>query len=159
MFVIHHDKGLPILSSLYRSEQPHQVGQRKLIQHLTAINCRPDCYLFRILHRLQFFINGILDNQAGYEGLGLLANTIDTAECYVQSVRNKRLKKSCLHQVVIPCCSTLLFHHKSTHMTRDAMVRLRPTPPHLREAIIIFVSSSSRKEFMALSRASWVILP
>lgn len=59
----------------------------------------------------------------------------------------------------VPCCSTHSFHQRSTHMALDAIVKLRPTPPHLREAIIIFVAGLSPKFLTAFSRAGRLMLP
>lgn len=61
--------------------------------------------------------------------------------------------------MIFTCCSTALFHQRSSKIHLFAAVRSRPVPPVRREHIKILVSGSSLNIFKVISREGTGILP
>ncbi len=78
--LIHQNERLLILPDPHRPKQPHQLRQAQLIQHLGIVNRGVNGLALAVLQRLQFLVDAVLDDEAGDEGFGGLADAEDAAE-------------------------------------------------------------------------------
>lgn len=148
--VVDEDEGFVVFVQLDGAEQAHQVRQGEFVKRILVVNGLANQLGLGVLHRLQLFVHRVPYNQPRDERFRFLPEPEDAAECYGGrlSVGGGREDREGL-----PCCSTLLFHQRSTQSTRLAMVKFKPTPPHLRDASMIETLAFWRKLSMAFSRS------
>lgn len=147
-----------MLVMLNVTKEAHEILRRKMFESLRVTKSAADKFLLTFLKSDESFVDSAFEDQAIDVRFRLLTDAKDTAERYVLNWVSLRIDfiQFSSHQ---PCCSIKELNHRSTQIILEAMVRFRPKPPHLSEAIKTCFPGSVPNSSIALSRCLLFIPP